>query len=1760
MSMWERLGRSRQELLDLTLRNPLISFRALKAKGVAVVDELPWEVFRMLVAEEKAMYFEAAPKPDSATVESPDSEAVATVESGTQPGGDPPQPGDDPSQAGDDPPQPGGDPPHSGGDDPPPELLAMIAESEPDDNAPADRHVDNRLQTAHDSVRLEVRLRNTMRHAASSIEEQGVNILYLALGMLEWYESEASETPRSAPLVLVPVALSRETAGARFKLRWTGEEVGPNLSLATKLRGDFDVVLPHFDDGEDLDVVEYFREVGEAVAHKDRWTVNRQAVQLGFFSFSKLLIYQDLDPDAWRDEEGPEEHPVVDALYGDSGFAEDPPSIPEGDNLDDHLAVAEIHNVLDSDSSQNLAIVDAQDGRNLVVQGPPGTGKSQMITNLVAEAVARGRTVLFVAEKLAALKVVKRRLDTVHVGDACLELHSHTANKRTLLDELRRTMALGEPRLEDPAGDRALLEDRRKRLNEYSRSVNEPVGKSGLSPNELIGKLALAEGGSEIVGGSETGDASQAGGGSKTTGGTETVGGTGTVGGSETTGGSEVASGTQAIGGSQAPSGTRWPRLQVADAASWTREQFVVAGETVREAQDLVATVGAPREHVYWGSRRRQYLPTDERPVSESLAATAAALRRHRADVAALRQLVGADVEAETAAQVDALLRAVRRVVQAPDLSGADHRSPAWTARPDRILEVVDQLREIAGLRSRYDPVLIPEAWDANVLSCRQALAAGGGTWWRRLGPSYRRAHRELLGLCRNEVPRSPQEQLAVVDGILRVKRLRSSIDGARDLVAELFPNHPSDRPATSDLRRWDGLCEAAGWLVALHRDIGTGEVSPVALDLLDASASRDPKPASRDLKPAGRASKPPGRASVEPADRGSLETAEGACQQSAKALATSLDALSELLEWDESRCPLNADPLAGAFPELERWLGDAAQRPGALQEVARFNQVAARLAQSGLESLAEAAASWPGAGLHLVDLYERRFYRAWLEQAFQERPLLAEFDGTTHEGVVDRFRRLDVDRLLHNRALVAKLHWERVPRSHGGGQLAVLRREFEKKRRHLPLRKLMTTAGNAIQGIKPVFMMSPLSIAKFIPPGSLRFDMVIFDEASQVRPVDAMGAIMRGRQTVVVGDSKQLPPTTFFDRAVDEDADGEGSHTADLESILGMFCAQGAPERMLRWHYRSRHESLIAVSNHEFYDSRLVVFPSPDRGREDTGVAFRCDPEAHYKRGKGGRVNPAEAQAVAQAVVEHAATQPKLTLGVAAFSLAQARRIEDEVEILRRKDPSTEAFFRSHPQEPFFVKNLENVQGDERDVILISVGYGKTEGGHLPMNFGPLNREGGERRLNVLITRARRRCVVHCNFVAADLDLRRSGARGVEALKTYLKYAETGLLDMPRATGRDADSPFEEAVAAALRSKGHDVEHQVGSAGFRIDLAVVDPRRPGRYLLGIECDGAAYHSARSARDRDRLRQQVLEGLGWTIHRIWSTDWFRYPDREVAKTEDAIRRAAVLADSASDRGPGSTRGPGDGGAVRSPHGATQDDGAETDADAGPGGGAAGSGAPMVLERAPAPEPEDPVAEAEPYRLAEPSVELGGREFHDVPVWQVLEWLESVVEVESPVHEEEAAARVAAAAGIRRMGRRIRDRASEAARRGVLQGRLVRRGRFLWRPGHEEATVRSRAGLPTSHKLRSPEMIPPEEVEAALLQVIDASYGIFHDDAVAGACRLMGFRRKGARLADAFAGTLGSLVEAGEVEDRRGFLHRAADRRSAEDTAESERKT
>ena len=468
------LEKSRRDILDLSLRNPLLNFRPTKRRGIEVVDERSRELFRILVG---------GPVPDGSSSRSPRVMYFLPASAEAAP----------PAS---------GEPTTDDIDNIPSELLAMLGEPDDDlDNAAA-RHTDNKFQTALPRAALNVRLRETFRQARLSIEEQGVNILYLALGMLTWYESESSSIERRAPLILIPVQLTRSSVRVNFKLRWTGDDIEANLSLEAKLKQDFGVRLPEMPAEEDLDVDDYLFRVEKAVAKRERWAVEHDAVHLNFFSFSKLLIYKDLDPETWPEEGRPADHPLVQRLFGGDGFAEGPPDIGEDEHIDDAEGVAELHPVMDADSSQTLAVLDVIKGRNLVIQGPPGTGKSQTITNLIGEALANGRTVLFVAEKMAALEVVKRRLDTIHLGDACLELHSHKANKRVVLDELKRTLAMGRPtKVGGWAEDVVLLDEARERLNDYARAVNSPVGRSGLTPHDLVGRLAkLGEDGLTVDG------------------------------------------------------------------------------------------------------------------------------------------------------------------------------------------------------------------------------------------------------------------------------------------------------------------------------------------------------------------------------------------------------------------------------------------------------------------------------------------------------------------------------------------------------------------------------------------------------------------------------------------------------------------------------------------------------------------------------------------------------------------------------------------------------------------------------------------------------------------------------------------------------------------------------------------------------------------------------------------------------------------------------------------------------------------------------------------------------------------------------------------------------------------------------------------------------------------------------------------------------------------------------------------------------------
>ncbi|CAM5389829.1 hypothetical protein FALB51S_02015 [Frigidibacter albus] len=812
----------------------------------------------------------------------------------------------------------------------------------------------------------------------------------------------------------------------------------------------------------------------------------------------------------------------------------------------------------------------------------------------------------------------------------------------------------------------------------------------------------------------------------------------------------------------------------------------------------------------------------------------------------------------------------------------------------------------------------------------------------------------------------------------------------------------------------------------------------------------------------------------------------------------------------------LDEVPLATLAERLRSW----SEAGESLFQWTAYRDRAQKARQLGCGDVVDRLEDGRSAPDQIIPSFEMTYYEAIHARLVAADPELGRFDGALHSRKVAEFSEFDLQRIRVSADETVRAHYRRVPPREGGaiGPLGVLRTELQKRRGHMPIRKLVERAGPALQALKPVFMMSPLSVAQFLAPGAAEFDLLVMDEASQIQPVDALGAVARARQVVVVGDPRQLPPTSFFARMTggNDDDEDDGGRVTDIESILGLFTARGLPMRMLRWHYRSRHQSLIAVSNRQFYESKLFVVPSPYTAEAGMGLRFHHIPDGVFETG-GKRCNQIEARIVARAIIDHALERPDLSLGVAAFSVAQRRAILDELELLRRAHPETEGFFHSHPSEPFFVKNLENVQGDERDVIFISVGYGPTvPGGRVPMRFGPLGSEGGERRLNVLISRAKQRCEVFSSMTDEDIEPDFAQSRkGVFAFRLFLQFARTGRMAMAEATGREHDSVFEEQVANALHARGFHVHRQVGLAGFFIDLAVSHPERPGRYLLGIECDGAAYHDALSARDRDRLRQSVLESHGWQVHRIWSTDWFQRPQQELSRVIAAIEAAMV-----EDANREVTRQKP---IVR----ITSEDigdrtlmGIET-------------GEPTQADL-----PEPPAANLYEEALLERAPHHNG-ELHELARGVLVAYVERVAEAEGPVHFDEVVTRIREAWGLKRAGARIRDAIALATDVAVRKGTIIQEGEFIT-VGGRKPELRDRSGV-SSAGLRKPEAIPLDEVAMGAMVLAAENFGATADQLVTEIARGLGFRATSDVLKRRILEGIGLAREAGGLAEINGLL-------------------
>ncbi len=1665
----EQLDRARKdELLDLTLRNPLISHRMRKTRGLAIEGADPAALYQRLVTQERTVRFRPLEAPP------------ATEEDGFESGS------------------------------------FMVDDPEPRARPESDV-ANGKLQTRYDKETLQRRLLTTYRRAGTLLEEEGINTLYLALGMLRWYESPSSDNEREAPLLLIPVELSRTDVRGRFRLSHTGEEWAGNLSLKAYLRENFGLKwpLPPPLEEEELDIHAYVDQLRDLIQGRDRWHLDPGRIVVDFFSFTKLLMYEDLDADNWPEDEKPGEHPVVRRLLRD-GF--EPPASRIGDDepLDQYLPAELTHHVVDADSSQTRAILDVNSGLNLILQGPPGTGKSQTITNIIAEALAEDKSVLFVSEKMAALEVVRRNMESVGLGPACLELHSHKTRPADVLKDLEQTLSLGRPKVGEAETAINVFEDARERLNGYANAVNTPIGESGVRPYDAYGELMQLD---------------------------------------------ETLSAFAPL-----------PVIDLPEMATWDRETFEQHRFLVSQVESHLETMGVPAEHPFRGSTKKRYLPAEKARIEAAAQKASETLQSYQSAAGALADLLHLPAPDDPEA-VKMVRRVAKLVAEAPELTGISVKADEWIGRRAVVEDLLKTGGRYAGLRDRYEDVLIPEAWEQDLLDVRKTLAAYGNAWYRWLIGSWRNAKKELQGLCASELPGSAEERLALVDAVLEAQRLVDALKEHEATGKTLF----GDRWRGKD-SDWTALLDAGKLLLEVHKQIAQRDLPEETLDALQDPPHQKELTEARETLAAAMARYR--QATIEvlellelrgadqgtdiggTMDRGTMDDGERSEMGNAvdvdDTLATSVPAA-----YDST----SQHPTERSFAEQADFLAACATEAPRVQEVITLNHLTEDLVDAGLAPVLPIATTWPHAGQHLGDLFRHAYLNALLERAMDERPALEDFSGGQHERVAEKFRRLDRKLLTHNRHRLALRHYEQKPRPTGAGQVGVLLHECGKQRAHMPLRRLLQRAGEAVKALKPVFMMSPLSVPKYLPPGGLSFDLVVFDEASQVRPVEAFGSILRGDQTVVVGDSKQLPPTDFFSAmGSGENGSDYEMRAGDQESVLDLFRSKGAPERMLRFHYRSRHESLIAVSNREFYNDRLFVFPSPEAERDGKGLVFRHLPNTVYERG-GSRTNPEEARAVAEAVMTHARETPDLSLGVATFSTAQMDAIQEQLETLRREDPSCESFFGGHPTEPFFVKNLETVQGDQRDVMFISVGYGRDQHGRVAMNFGPLNRDGGERRLNVLTTRAKLRCEVFTNLRAEDIDLNRTNARGVEVLKTYLDFAATGEMDLPEVTGRGPDSPFEEAVADALKAKGYRIAYQVGVAGFFIDLAVIDPEQPGRYILGIECDGASYHSSHMARVRDRSRQAVLESLGWTIHRIWSTDWFRNPHEQLAGAVAAIERAQLATETRSDGrddgdAPEGGEAPGDGKAPNDTEAAPRPEAdaeasqhiAEQNVDNAPAevmpagtngnpGGASEDGdsvgrQPTVIEREAPEEPEPPV-DATPYEAAELRINLRGGDLHEVRPLLIAGWISRVAEQEGPVHREVAGRRILDAAGVGRMGRRIKRALRNGERRAVDAGRLTVEGDFLLHPEQSSTPVRDRSDA--DEHARKTEHLPPHEIEHAALAIVRQSFSIEKDELITETARVLGYTRVGSKLKRTIGRVIDKLIAEEALHEENGEL-------------------
>lgn len=1362
-------------------------------------------------------------------------------------------------------------------------------------------YTDRILTTPLTPDSLQKRLLKIASAAKIAEQEQGANILYLNLGFLHWRDDKNPELVREAPLILLPVELIRNKRTSTFDIRCRDDEIVTNLPLQERLKQDFGITLPVVDENEDWRPSEYFQKLRAVISQEKEWDVDENGIQLGFFSFAKLLMLRDLDPMNWS-AGFLVNQPLIKGLLA-KGFEPTDPLFGKKTNLDEVLEPNQLIHIVDADSSQTRVIEEVRAGRSLVVQGPPGTGKSQTIANILASAVHDGKTVLFVAEKMAALNVVQQKLVKSGLRDICLELHSKKATKKEFLAELAITLANSNSK-SDPEDDTAELKRLRNLLNDMSSTMHRATGTVAVSPFDVLSSLIQFAG-----------------------------------------------------------AGVPAPSISIGHLAHLSPEDTAKICSIIEKFCTIRKKIGSEEIQPFRGSQQLTLQPTD----LSRLVGQLVELERYLRQLTELRDSLAEQFHIERADSIRAVkdqLGILETLLAPPTADESLMEICHQNSGNPRFMQSLEMAREWVAEKRLIAEIFNDFALIQPVTHLRSALMKGSQSWLSRLFGKYRSASDEMQTLLKINLPSSPHERLDVLDRLIAAQdQLRIFNEESSYLASVLKEHWRTERTS------FDDCLDVARWMLSNNSYLISLPFDQLIM----------------------------------------LTKTENLREYSGEVIGSIISRIEELTAvvgnslQNEEILKLVKNPTR--IEDLLDRVKAMSEHPETYDSWVSYTNAKDELSKFDLADLIILIERAIDSSIAVSEFVYALNEERW-KLLLKERTDLVEISKIDRHHLVDEFQKLDLTRVKSVSKVILNRHLSQVPQG-AVGEMGLIRGEIAKKRRHRPIRYMIEHAGSVVQRIKPIFLMSPISVAQFIPPSTLNFDLLVIDEASQVRPEDALGSIARANQIVVVGDQKQLPPTSFFNRltddldSTDEDLDATVPVTkaVEMESVLSLCEARGLGQCMLEWHYRSRDPSLIAISNQEFYRNELVMPPSPAAGDCAFGLKLNRVPGVYSSKQKGdGRAgtNRIEAEHTVARLAELARTWRSFSAGIVTFSKAQAEIMEEVLELKRREDPVLDDFLAESQTENVFVKNIENVQGDERDIILISVAYGPHEANSKlsSMNFGPINIEGGERRLNVLFTRARIACEVFTSFCPQDIDTTKTKKDGPKILKRFLEYADTRNYPEQSEAELTSQCQVEADIALAVRSMGYEVDHQVGTGDFKVSLGVKNPSKDGHHILAIECDGAAYHNAQWARERDRLRQQVLEGFGWTFHRIWTLDWFYRKSNELEKLQAVLTKAAQKDFTLSLSG-------------------------------------ANNSSPIRVDQELEP-PDESTLNLEPQEISVDlykKADVAGKvafTSHELSPEDAINLVREVVLVEGPIHSDEVTRRYASALGKSRAGKKIQD--------------------------------------------------------------------------------------------------------------------------------------